>query len=213
MFGRFKKQQDNSVRQLESVNDLQTGDIISLATLIKLPRALHERSLEIIHIATNEFEHDCERVLTLKSDDNQLVYLSIENTDGEQTLCFSKSLARADVESLFDMEAFAGIFDPAHIRLAAEHIPAHLTGWMREGDYQQSSFDVQGFYHDKDYFEQGKITDSITEAGKEFRVHYLESAEDSDFGLSAEVYGDGETEIYLNVYSSQHAIKDMWPKG
>jgi len=202
MLGFFKK--DKPTRSLESVFDLRQGDIITLKHKRYLPEELAGHDFTIEKVTTYQYEYGNVKELVIKSANDSVYFLSVDANDGDTELCISKRVPRSDVLKIFDADDFAEIFEGDGVELQALSEPEKYTGWVAER-YMQSSQGETGFFYDQDC-----EPDEYTAGGEEFRLYEFEGIPDSH-SLSVEVYGDGTTEVFLEVCGGSNMIDQMWP--
>ena len=198
----FKK--DKPTRTLESVFDLKQGDIITLKPKRYLPEALAGNDFTVEKVTTYQYEHGNVKELIIKAADGRVYYLAIDANDGDTELCISKRLPRTDVLKIFNGDDIAEIFEGDGVELQPLEEPEKYSGWVAER-YMQSSQGETGFFYDKDC-----EPDEFTPGGEEFRLYEFEAIPDSH-SMSIEVYGDGTTEVYLEVCGGSNMIDQMWP--
>ena len=203
----FGKEQQQ--RSLTKVTDLKKDDIIVLSDSFALPQALRTQQFQVSAVNSYEFEQDTqiEWVLT-GCDDNQL-FLSLDQDD-KVYLKFSLKIEHHDVESLFDLDAFATIFDePGQAVLNRQADNEKTSGWSSE-QYRQSTFAVVGYFHRKDHRSQALSAYEGKDSGQQFEQYVLLDA-DEDRGIELEVWDDGDTDIFLTLYRPITDIIDMFP--
>jgi len=202
MFGFLKK--DKPTRSLESVFDLRQGDIVTLKHKQYLPEVLAGQDFTIEKVTTYQYEYGNIKELVIKSTDGSVYYLSVDPNDGDTELCIAQRVPRSDVLKIFDADDFAELFEGDGVELQPLTEPAKYTGWVAER-YMQSSQGETGFFFDKDC-----DPDEHTAGGEEFRLYEFEATPDSH-SMSVEVYGDGTTEVFLEVSGGSNMIDQMWP--
>lgn len=204
MFGLFGKKDKSSVRELETPFDLKKGDIITFKPKAYLPHKLAANDFTVDKETTYQYPDGNVRELVIKGEDNRVYYMSIEPNDGDPEICISLKLPRADVMVIFDGDAFGEMFDGEYVTLDCQETPDGYDGWIADR-YMQSSQAEVGFFYDK-----ACDPDEFTPGGEEFRLYEFEGEPDH-FSMSVEVYGDGTTDVLLEVSGGFDMIDQMWP--
>lgn len=207
----FKKifNKDQPQRQVTKVQDLNVGDIIVLTDSFALPEALRSQQFQVSAVNSYEFEHqtDLEWVLT-GNDDNEL-YLSLD-IDDKTYLKFSVKIQHQDVETLFDLDEFATIFDEPGQAFLTKQSDSSLTDGWTSAEYQQSVYAKVGYFHRKDHRCETLSSYEGKDAGEPFELYQLLD-EQQGRGIELEVWQDGDTDVFLTLYRPTHDIIDMYP--
>jgi hypothetical protein len=132
--------------------------------------------------------------------------MSFENTDGESTICLSKKLPRKDVLTLFDEIAFSELFEETRVDIEIKQNILEYQGWYAP-KYTQVIKNATAYFYDKDPGKENLIELSD---GKELIYHECESM-DEKFGVNVEVWADGDTDVFLQIYIDGAAIGEMHP--
>ncbi|MFQ6370717.1 hypothetical protein [Shewanella sp. YIC-542] len=211
-FGKLFGKDEQAVRQLKHPMDLRVGDMITLDDSFALPPQLRGQQLRVEAINTYEYEHSHTPEFVLKGHSAEPIYMGLEQDD-DTWLTFSIKLTRAQVETLFDLDAFAEIFDaPGNASLSPQPLTdanASHEQWLAQ-TYHQVTFAQFGYFHRQDY-RQGKppqFTDS--NPGEAFEAYSLMNGEE-DKAVDIEVYQDGDTDVLLTLYRPLSDIRDYWP--
>lgn len=208
MFKKFFSGKKERIRQLETPDQLMVGDIISLKYRELLPPGLRERQLEVSKIGTYEYSSGTNKEIVLKDEDNHLYFMSLENDDGDVSLCFAKKISRQQVYALFDEQLFSQLWDDHWPELGVQKHPESLTGWLAQS-YSQTIKDQQAYYYNRDC--QGEDLAEASD-GEELRFHECEG-DDNHYGLNVEISDDGSTDVFLQVFCPTDVIEEMWPHG
>lgn len=194
-------------RTLEKPEQLRTGDIITLDDSFALPALLRGQSLEIKQINTYEYERNKTVEWVLQGSTDDILFLSVENDD-VQTLVFSLKISRDIVGQIFDLDEFSKLFDePGNAELTVKDIPAQFSQWAGQ-HYRQSEFAQFGYFHNVDHRQQRLKEDD----GESFERYGAES-DDEQYGIEAEVYEGGETDVVLTLRRPITDIRQYWPKS
>ncbi len=197
----------DSQRRLDSLVDLQAGDLVTFKHRLALPPSVQGQTFEVSAIATYQFEDGLHPQLTLAGAEAGRIYLGFRANDPAE-MSLSRNAPRADVLRLFDEDAFSALWDDdfADLEVAAK-LPEY-EGWLA-GRYAQIKKWAEGYYYDRDC--RGEELSSYADDGsEEFRYHECEDAS-GHFGLTVEVWGDGDTEVSLDIDCSPDVIEAMWP--
>tara|TARA_R110000787_G_scaffold56239_2_gene129373 strand:- start:194 stop:832 length:639 start_codon:yes stop_codon:yes gene_type:complete len=203
----FKK--PTQARKLNNVKDLTLGDIIVMSDSFGLPPALRAQEFQVSAVNSYEFEYKTQAEWVLKGNNDVELYLTLD-VDDKTYLKFSLKILHQDVETLFDLEQFAEVFDePGQAQLARMADSSNTSGWSSE-TYQQSSYAQVGYFHRKDYRKDALSTYEGKDSGEQFELYALFN-EDQDKGLDIEVWQDGDTEVFLTLFRPTTDIVDMYP--
>lgn len=196
-------------RKTTQVNDLKTGDILQLNDSFAMPEILRGQQFEVSTVNSYEFEHHTETEWVLTGNSDHQIFLSLD-IDDKVYLKFAIKIEHHDVETLFDLDQFSLIFDePGNATLDRVNDNDITTQWSAQ-QYQQRIFAQTGYFHRKDH-----RTDSLSpfegkEAGEQLERYQLLN-QDEDKGIEAEVWADGDTDIFLTLYRPVTDITDMYP--
>ena len=203
----FKK--PTQARKLNDVKDLTLGDIIVMSDSFGLPAALRAQEFRVREVNSYEFEHKTQAEWVLQGNNDLELYLTLD-VDDKTYLKFSLKILHQDVETLFDLEQFAEIFDePGQAQLERIADSSNTSGWSSE-IYQQSSYAQVGYFHRKDYRKDNLSPYQGKDSGEQFELYALFN-EDQDKGLDVEVWQDGDTEVFLTLFRPTTDIVDMYP--
>lgn len=204
----FNKDQDTQ-RQLTSVEQLQVNDIIELSDSFALPENLRAQQYQVTAVNCYEFEHKVQTEWVLKNNLNQLIYLTLD-VDDETYLKFALKIEHEDVETLFDLDDFAEIFEePGEAFLEKKADSAQTHQWTSE-QYQQCIFAQVGYFHRKDNRSENISNFEGQDAGEQFELYQLLDQDESR-GIDIEVWEDGDTDVFLTLYRPLTDIVDMYP--
>ena len=206
---RSRLRRDKDVgRRLDKPSDLQAGDLLSFKHRLALPDGVQGRTFEIASVATYQYESGIEVQFTLIGEDRAKLYLGLDPKESQPELCLSRVVPRRDVQKLFDEDAFATLWDEdTFAELDVKEPLDRYAGWLAEG-YAQVKKDAVGFYYDRDC--RGE-TLSLRQDDDSEELRYHECEGSDGFGLNVEIWGDGETDVSLEVYCGTDVIESMWP--
>ncbi|NQZ86397.1 MAG: hypothetical protein HRT54_02315 [Colwellia sp.] len=203
----FKKQEDE--RQVNSADELKIKDIIVLTDSFALPEALRTQQFQVSAINCYEFESNTQTEWVLQGDNNIELYLTIEKDD-QTFLKFALKIQHQDIESLFDLDEFATVFDePGEAFLERKSDSSLTSGWS-SSQYQQQVFSKVGYFHRKDNRTESLSAYEGNEAGEQFELYSLLDEEQSH-GIDIEVWQDGDTDLFITLYRPTSDIVDIFP--
>ena len=210
MFKKLFSRNKKAPRQLDRVDQLQVGDMVLFKYREALPTQLREKQLEVTDLGTYEYSSGRSKELVLTDEDNNVFYLSLEQDDGEVSLCLAKKISRSQVAELFDEQQFAELWGEqfAELVVQIEPLPQTLSGWLTE-NYRQGIKDQQVFYYERDAL-SADLSDP--QDGEELCIHECEG-DDDRFGLNVEISADGSTAVFLQVYCPTDVIAQLDPGG
>jgi hypothetical protein len=203
----FKKQEDE--RQVNSADELKIKDIIVLTDSFALPEALRTQQFQVSAINCYEFENETQTEWVLQGDNNLELFLTIEKDD-QTFLKFALKIQHEDIESLFDLDEFATIFDePGEAFLERKSDSSLTSGWSSQ-QYQQQVFSKVGYFHRKDNRTESLSAYEGNESGEQFELYSLLDEEQSR-GIDIEVWQDGDTDLFITLYRPTSDIVDIFP--
>ena len=194
-------------RALTGAGDLRAGDLLTFKHRLSLPEAVQGETFEVSKVETYQFEDGLYPQLALDGAEAGRVYLGFKDADAT-ALCLSKTVPRKHVLRLFDEAAFAALWDEGFADLnVAEPLPDY-AGWLADG-YAQTKNAAEGYFYARDC--RGE-TLSLHQDDDAEPLRYHECEDDSGrFGLTVEVWGDGATDVSLDVNCPPDVIDAMWP--
>jgi len=207
----FSKQPTAPTRILNKPNQLLEGDIFSFSDSFALPEAMRKQQLQVTDISTIEFKHEHYAKVIGQGINEKLVYVSFPKNPKNLIKC-SLFLTRAEVEDLFDLDAFSEIFEaPGKARLTPL-TKQHPYGDMVAEEYIQQDFSTSGYIHETDYRETKPPQFSDQEHGREFEYYSLEGDKGVRL-IEIFIFENGDTDIYLSSLRPAGDIAELWIKG
>ena len=200
---------ENNERQLEDVRDLAAGDLLTFKQRLALPEPIQGQTFEVSDVATYQYEDGVYMSLTLVGEQRNKVTLGFDPDDAHGEIDLGIVVPRNDVLTLFDEDAFARLWDATPgIELEVIAKPDAYEPWCANR-YTQVISDGVGFYFDRDC--RGEtLSTRHDDDSEELRYHECEG-DDDRFTLSVEIWGDGETEVSLEVSCPPDVVETMWP--
>ncbi|MFT5850590.1 MAG: hypothetical protein ACI87J_000538 [Colwellia sp.] len=203
----FKKKEDE--RQVNSAEELKIKDIIVLTDSFALPESLRKQQFQVSAINCYEFENNTQTEWVLQGANNLELYLTIESDD-KIYLKFALKIQHQDIESLFDLDEFATVFDePGEAFLERKSDSLLTSGWSSP-QYQQQVFAKVGYFHRRDNRSESLSAYEGNEAGEQFELYSLLDEEQSR-GIDIEVWQDGDTDLFITLYRPTSDIIDIFP--
>jgi hypothetical protein len=195
------------VRGLSHPRDIRAGDIIKFRYL-DLPD-VSGQAFEVTQINTYLYGDLCYPELILKDRSGNIIYMMVEEEDGEEYLALSKKIDKAKINEVIppnDMTAIQASGNGTAVRVGAK--PEGFQAWLVE-DYREVDDRVEGSFIKGD---ARYLSDQDVNRREHFTSHILEDSE-GDFALEIEIYETGEVELSATVYKEISDIEEMWPGG
>ena len=206
---RFGGADDGAVepRQLDRPEDLQAGDLLTFKHRLALPPSLQGHTFEVAEVCTYQYDDGMHLQFTLDGAEGGRIFLALP-ARGATELCLSCEAPRADVLTLFDESAFAALWDEglASLKLATK-LPAY-EGWLAERYEQVVNFG-EAYFFERDCRGE-RLSGRIDDDAEALRYHECEDAS-GRFGVTVEVWADGETDVSLDVNVPLDVLESMWP--
>lgn len=203
-----KEKDSGPARVVSSPDQLNVNDIVVFKYRTELPATLREQTLTVASICGYEYESGVTKEISLKDQHGKLISMSFENEDGEETICLSLKIPREKVLTLFDEDNFSDLFDDVPVELDVQQEVPEYEGWYAPR-YTQTIKNATAYFHDAD---PGKEDLTKSSGGTQLVYHECESP-DECFGVNVEVWPDGDTDVFLQVYIDGGAIGEMHPHG
>jgi len=127
----------------------------------------------------------------------------------KQQVKYSLLLSRAEVESLFDLEAFSDIFEEPGNATLTPVTQSHNYGDMVASHYIQKEFMTTGYLHEQDYRGSTPPQYSEDSHGREFEYYSLTGDQEQRF-IEIFIFENGDTDVYLSFFKSKNEIVELW---
>jgi hypothetical protein len=207
----FNKKPDTPSRVLNEPKQLMNGDIFTFSDSFALPEVMRKQQLQVNDIITIEFKHEHYVQLTCQGANEKLVYLSFPKNPKKLIKC-ALLLNRDEVESLFNLDDFAEIFEaPGKARLTPLS-KQHQYGDMLATEYIQQDFSTSGYIHQADYRETTPPQFTDQAHGQEFEYYSLKD-DTSQRSIDIFIFENGDTDVYLSNLRPASDITELWIKG
>ncbi len=198
----------SQTRQLEHPRDLQLGDVVKFGFMPAVDVSNSEFVIKTIDTYDVTADQKPKTVFTLDGVVGEF-FLSVVEQRGSDILEIGRRVFPNDVEAVFDIEAFGGVLLPEsgtqHI-LYRQGEPEKLMGWTAPIYYQEVG--VEGYFYEGD-FRESTLKENVD--GYIAFDYYLLVSPDRSYGLQAEVYDGGRTDVTLLCYLPVNKIEEMWP--
>ncbi|MEN8136066.1 MAG: hypothetical protein ABFS18_11120 [Thermodesulfobacteriota bacterium] len=204
LFGVGKEKKNTRI--LASPKDLGVGDIIKFSFL---PQAdLSGKEFEVTQLNSYVYDGASYPELILKDRSNNIVFLTVEDEDGEEYLAVSKKVSRGQFSKVIVQDEFDTVLKKGAGRTVTIVQPklAGLESWLADS-YTATSHNVQGAYVKGD----ARTLASGEFAGKEGFTSCTLLDGSEEYALEIEVYSTNEIELSVTVYHDFAAIDEMWP--
>jgi len=203
LFGLEDKQPE--ARRLSHPRDLRAGDIIKFRYVDQSD--VSGQSFEVSQINTYIYGDLCYPELVLKDRAGHIIYMMVEEEDGEEYLALSKKVAKAKMNDLIkptDMEKIRAKGNGVAVTIATK--PEGFESWL-VNEYQEVDDQVRGAFVKGD---ARYLTEEQINRREQFTAHILEDVE-GDYALELEIYSSGVMELSVTAYLAVEEIEEMWP--
>jgi hypothetical protein len=201
----FSNKETPRVRRLSHPRDLQKGDIIKFRFLDQ--EALSGQTFEIAIVNTYLYGNLCYPELVLKDREGQLLYLMVEEEDGDEYLALSKKIPKAQVfDFLTEDQLLLFKEGKPGQKISIATPPDDFSQWLSSG-YIKSDSNIKGAFIKGD---ARFLSDAEISRREHFTSHTAEDSSE-EFCLELEIYESGEQELCVTVYHDIEAIEEMWP--
>ncbi|WOH39375.1 hypothetical protein RI844_09150 [Thalassotalea fonticola] len=196
-------------RQLNQPKDLMIKDIIIFSDSFALPENLRNKQFQVANINTHEFEHKQITEWQLDGSAEQQIYLSLEQGQ-QQYLKLTMKVSDSCVEGLFNLDEFSEVFEaPGNALLNRLCETSQTAGWTSE-QYQQTAFAQMGYFHRKDHRLNKPSEFEGEDSGEAFEFYSLRGVDDQ-YSVDIQIWQDGDTDVFVNLYRPTSDIKEYYP--
>lgn len=194
------------MHRLSHPRDLRSGDIIKFRYIDQSD--VSGKEFEVSQVNTYIYGDLCYPELVLKDRSGHIIYMMVEEEDGEEYLALSKKVDKTKINELItpnDMEAILAKGNGTSITITSK--PNGLEEWL-VNDYREVDDNIKGAFVKGD---ARYLSDEEINRQERFTSHLLEDT-DGEFALEIEIYETGETEVSVTVYHYVDEIEEMWPR-
>jgi hypothetical protein len=205
LFGSGESQ--GGARRLSHPRDLREGDIIKFG-YIEQPD-LSNTEFEVSQINTYIYGELCYPELILKDRSGNLVYMMVEEEDGDEYLALCKKIQKSEVSEVIGDDAMTRILTRGTgSQIPILKKPSGLETWLVDS-YREVDDSVKGAFVKGDA--RYLAVEDINRQEK-FTSHILEDSTE-EYAIEIEIYSTGETEVCATVYHDIDEIEEMWPSN
>jgi hypothetical protein len=189
-------------RTLSHPRDLRLGDIIKFKFLSQ--EDLSGKTFEISQINTYVYDNEFYPEYILKDQSSNIIYLMVEEEDGEEYLALSKKVTKSQISDILPQEQLEKIFKKGiGTKAKPASKPEGLEEWLVDS-YTETDDNVKGSYTKGDARVSG-----ASNSYQEFKSHTLVDKSDT-YALEIEVYSSNEIELSATIYHEISEIEEMW---
>ncbi len=209
MFSKLKRLftgSGSSSRVVSHPADLAKGDIIVFGYSDILE--LTENQFQISKVNTYMYGDMAYPELVLKDRSKNIIYMMVEDEDGEEYLAISKKIPKNMVNDIISKEDIQQIVKgefSGDIKLKAK--PIGMQPEWFEYEYKLVDRNVKGSFILGD---ARLLSDEEMKKQQRFNSYIFEDST-SEFALEVEVYETGEVELSVTIYADLEEIKEIWP--
>ncbi len=197
---------ESPAREVSQASDLRPGDFLKMG--YAAPDGLSDAELQVskVHAIDLGGAGQLRRVLTL--DGGGAKFMLWRDDDGK--LALARELDRKQVEKLFDIDAFARLFDhdeAPNLILERTSVPPGLDGWTASLYRQEAA--QEAYLQDQDPATaafDGTVTDD-TQTIDFYRL----VGDERRFALEAQVFDGGRTDVIAIALVGQSVVAELWP--
>lgn len=193
------------VRRLSHPEDLRQGDIIRFAYLSQPD--ISNTEFEVTQVNTYIYGDLCYPEMVLKDRAGNLVYLMVEDDDGDEYIAVSRKIPKTQMHEVISQDDLARINSSGTgttVRIVSQ--PHTFNEWFADS-YREVDDNVKGAFVKGD---ARTLSEEELNRREPFTSHILED-ESGEFALEIEMYGTGELELCVTVYHDLDEIAEMWP--
>lgn len=203
LFG--SKEDETKARKLKHPRDLRTGDIIKFRYIDQSD--VSGKEFEVSQINTYLYGDLCYPELVLKDRSGKIVYLTVEDEDGEEYLALSKKVGKGNASDVLSQEQLDQITKRGTgTKVTVTNKPAGFDEWL-VSDYTETEDNIKGSFIKGD---ARFISDEEIGMQDKFSSHTLVDKSD-EYAIEIEFYKTGEVELSATVYHDIEEIEEMWP--
>jgi hypothetical protein len=192
-------------RKLPHPRDLRIGDIVKFQYIDQSD--VSGKEFEVSQINTYLYDDLCYPELVLKDRSSNIIYLMVEEEDGDEYLALSKKVSKTQMSEIISHEDMSRILKQGSgIKIGIITKPLGFESWLTD-NYRVVDNNIIGSFvkGDARYLSSEEINRQ-----EHFTSYILENS-DNEYGLEIEVYKTGETELSVTVYHDIEGIEEMWP--
>jgi hypothetical protein len=203
LFGSNKN--EPKARKLTHPRDLRAGDIIKFRYVDQSD--VSGKEFEVSQINTYLYGDLCYPELVLKDRSGHIIYLMVEEEDGEEYLALSKKVGKGNVSDVLNQEQLDEITQRGTgTKVKITNKPEGFGQWL-VSNYKEVEDNIKGAFIKGD---ARYLSDAEINKQEKFSSHTLVDKSD-EYAIEIELYDTGEVELSATVYLEISEIEEMWP--
>jgi hypothetical protein len=210
MAGFFKRMfgggdEKKKARRLSHPRDLRVGDIVKFRYVDQSD--VSGKEFEVSLINTYMYGNLCYPELILKDRSSNIIYMMVEEEDGEEYLALSKKVGKTQLDEIIGQSQLDAVLQRGTgTRVTIKVKPVGLEEWLTE-KYTESDDNIKGSFVKGD---ARYLSNEDVNRRENFSSYTLVDKSDK-YALEIEVYEAGQIELSATVYHEIEEIEEMWP--
>lgn len=207
MAGFFKKLfgsgELDETRKLSHPCNLREGDFLKFKFLPQ--DDIGGKTFSVFKVNTCHYDGIDYPEMILKDTDGNIIFMMVEEEDGEEYLCLSKKVPKAQIRDILPQEALDSILEQGtgtKWEISVERVPEELKKWIVEKYTETDEF--------KGKFSKGDARVNQAQQAEDFKSYTLTDPTD-EYALEVEIYGENELELSAIVYHDINIIEELLP--
>ena len=197
----FGNKKESNNRTLSHPRGLKQGDIIKFKFLAQ--EDLSGKTFEVSQVNSYIYDNEYYPEYVLKDQSSNIVYLMVEEEDGEEYLALSKKIKKSQINEVLTQDQLDLIFKKGiGTKITINAIPESLTEWL-VNSYVETEDNIKGEYVKGDAREKN---DNINQ---KFTSYSLTDSSD-EYAIEIEIYASNEIELSATIYHEITEIEEMW---
>lgn len=205
-FGKlFGAGKSNETRRLTHPCDLRKGDFVRFGIVSQ--SEVSGQTFEVYKVNTYRYGSLDYPEMILKDTAGNIIFMMIEEEDGEDYVSLSKKVPKAQIRDLMPQEALDRIFERGtgtQWGLDKEAVPEGFEKWISTKYKYTETDEEQG------RFSKGDSRTQELGGDETFKSYNLVDPAD-EYALEIEVFGQGEIELSTTVYHDINIIEEILP--
>jgi len=183
--------------------DLRQGDFLTFGYL---PQAdLSGKTFEVYKVNTYNYGGLYYPEMILKDSAGTIVFMAIEEEDGEEYVCVSKKVPKSDIRDIIPQDVLDSITAKGTgITLKVNHKPEGFEKWLMT-NYVETD-------ESRGSFVKSDLRREVNNQAEQLMAYTLMDNSD-EFALEIEVYGESEVELSATVYHDIDCIEEILPRS
>lgn len=197
----FGESTKGNTRILSHPRNLQAHDIIKFKFLEQSD--LSGKTFEVSQVNSYIYDDEYYPEYVLKDQNSNIVYLMVEEDDGEEYLAISKKIPKPDIHKLISQEQLDNILKKGSgTKITIDTLPDTLSEWL-VNSYVETEDNIKGAYAKGD----------LRKGDKNNYLHftsYTLTDQTDEYAIEIEVYSNNEIELSATIYHDITEIEEMW---